>query len=284
MHPTAPAPRRPLYASIFWLIALLIALPSLNGCDLMMDDGEGGEMCVDDFLRKSGSSIEQLEREAARQGIEGSALLKKIYDASLGIADFLVDCSASEGLRALANATDGPYFRVSNAKEGMDRLITYTDRLQGESVDIAFLVDATGSMSNSISTVKNRLAEIIEGLKGKDVRVSVAFFRDRNADINTWYMRNPSGLTSASNPEVQDFLAQGEANGKGNSDIPESLYDGLFETISELPWQAKERIIVAITDAGPLTGDKTVHDLADVSALAQLNKVRVAMIQVALFQ
>lgn len=269
----------PRAATLAWLLALSAPV-GLVGCDLALTDEDGEAQCLDDFLREKGTDREALEAQAAQQGIDASTALKRIYDSVFGVVDVLVDCSASEALGGLAAGTGGQFERVKTPAEGMDKVSTFTGQVEGNSVDLVFLVDTTGSMSSSIETVRDRLGDIVATLEGKDVRVAIAFYRDQNVD-DPWYFRNASGLTRADASEITSFLASAQASGGG--DFPESLYDGVFKTVTELDWAAETRLLVAITDAPPLTGDKSDNTQATVVAACAAQDVRVLTVQVSLF-
>lgn len=259
---------------------LVAGLLGLAGCDLTVKDETGKEQCLDEFLRGVGSDRTQVETEAERRGIAATAVAEEVYRRASGVVDVLVDCSASEALSAVATGTGGAFHRVDDPEAGMDKVSEDTAAVSGESVDLVFLVDTTGSMSSSIDTVRRRLASVLATLDGKSVRVSMAFYRDNNVD-EPWYVRNASGLVAASEPEVPTFLQTAEADGGG--DFAESLYDGLYQTVTELDWQSEARLLVAITDAPPLTGGKTEHDQAAVLAACAAAGVKVVTVQVALF-
>jgi len=95
-------------------------------------------------------------------------------------------------------------------------------------VDIVFLIDATGSMSDCIDAVKASLGSFIDTLVGnqspiKDWRARVVGYRDANCDGDMWLETNPfvandiSGLRS----QLDRLTAQ------GGGDEPESLLDAL---------------------------------------------------------
>jgi hypothetical protein len=255
-----------------------LSLP-LGGCDLSLTGADGEERCLDDFLRDVGSNRERLEREAAQQGIEASGLLKQIFDTTSGVVDALVDCSASDALGGLAAGTGGRFVRVKSPDEGMDKVAEHCRGIEADTLDLVFLVDTTGSMSSSIETVRRRLNDVLASLDGKDVRVGMAFFRDANVD-NPWYGRNAGGLVSGTS-EASAFL--GTIRAQGGGDLPESLYDGVQRTVAELDWRAERRVLVAITDAPPLTGDKTTFGQTEVVALCRAQSVELLTIQVSLF-
>ena len=96
------------------------------------------------------------------------------------------------------------------------------------SVDIVFLIDATGSMADCIDAVKASLGSFIDTLVGdqspiKDWRARVVGYRDANCDGDMWLETNPfvandiSGLRS----QLDRLTAQ------GGGDEPESLLDAL---------------------------------------------------------
>ena len=249
------------------------------GCDLKVPFGDTGtdEMCLDDFLAMVATDRGILEEAAAERGIATGELLDELIDGSLGFADVLFDCSASDALGALSDGTGGRFVRVDSVEDLVGTLMNVTEEQQSLTQDIAFLVDATGSMTNDIDGVRERLDDVLRALDPDEDRVTIAWYRDRHVD-SPWYRQNSLGLTSPDAKQLERFL---EGIGpKGGGDLPESLYDGAMKMLTEVTWDSERRLLVIITDAGPT--DRDTHSIDDIVRTANDQGVSIAAIMVGL--
>lgn len=247
---------------------------AMVGCDVSVDDGSGGEQCLDEFLAELGEDRSSIEAEAEARGIEASAVITELYEGAVGVADVLFDCSARESLQQLAGDSGGTYYEVGDASEIPDAIIEHNQSIEASSVDIVFLIDATGSMSGEIDAVKKKLATIIDALDG-EVRLSVSTYRDNNVD-DPWYETSGGMVGGTTGPK--DFLADARATGGG--DIAESLFDGIVEVIDTKEWTGDARLIVAVTDAPPLMDGRTNNKLNDVISACADSQVAVVPVLV----
>lgn len=243
---------------------VFLALPLLsclsNGCDFSLKDSAGESVCLDEFLESLGKDRGVIEEEAARRGIEASALIAELVEAASGVVGVLFDCSASESLEDLSEKTGGKYEQAEDPDKMVDKILDYNKGITAETEDLVLLIDATGSMSDDIGAVKSRLSELVESLGGRITRLSIASFRDANVD-SPWYERNSSDFIDPGEREFNSFLSDISATGGG--DLPESLYDAVYRTATELDWTSEARVIIAVTDAPPLTGKLSTYSASD---------------------
>jgi uncharacterized protein YegL len=115
-------------------------------------------------------------------------------------------------------------------------------------LDLAFLLDTTGSMSGEIREAKERVRQLAAGLSearpNERIRIGVVAFRDRGDA----YVTKVSPL-SESVDDSFTFLATLHAGGGG--DGPEDVLSGLRAAIRELEWSEGERQVFLIGDAPP---------------------------------
>ncbi len=117
-------------------------------------------------------------------------------------------------------------------------------------VDIAFVVDATGSMGDEIQYLQAELGDVIartkDSLKSSTLHLGSVFYRDAGDEYVT--RRSPLSATIA---QTLDFINQQHAGGGG--DIPEAVDQALAVAIDSLAWsaQAKARLLFLILDAPP---------------------------------
>ena len=116
----------------------------------------------------------------------------------------------------------------------------------GKSVDIVLCMDTTGSMKPYINEVRKmlipRMREIISGFK--DFRIGMVLFKDYYSE----YLNKVI-------PFTRDFaLFQRNLNAiqpRGGGDIPEAVYEALYEGADKFPWAAESRLLILIGDAPP---------------------------------
>jgi len=117
-------------------------------------------------------------------------------------------------------------------------------------VDIAFVVDATGSMGDEIEFLKVELEDVIRNTFSKyadlDLNVGSVFYRDRGDEYITRHIDFQTDLL-----KVLNFIKLQRAAGGG--DTPESVNAALRSALDSLNWHenARSRILFLILDAPP---------------------------------
>jgi hypothetical protein len=142
---------------------------------------------------------------------------------------------------------------IKNAKpfnSGINYLKLESACQQINNVDIAFVVDATGSMGDEINFLKAELNEVI--FQSKEISTTLnfnfasVFYRDNGDEYLTRTM-NFSRILS----ESISFITDQRAGGGG--DYEEAVEVGLDSAINKLSWstEARARILFLILDAPP---------------------------------
>ena len=114
--------------------------------------------------------------------------------------------------------------------------------------DVAFIVDATGSMGDEIAFLKKDLVNILDRVKGGqgdiELRTGTVFYRDEGDDYVTKY----SQFTNDYRETIQ-FISMQHAQGGG--DHPEAVHSALNAALQNLHWNesARARIAFLILDA-----------------------------------
>ncbi|WBO86805.1 carboxypeptidase-like regulatory domain-containing protein [Hymenobacter yonginensis] len=117
-------------------------------------------------------------------------------------------------------------------------------------VDVAFVVDATGSMGDEIRYLQAELEDVIgqvrDSLAGVTLNVGSVFYRDAGDE----YLTRQTNL-SANLSQTLDFLRAQQAGGGG--DFPEAVDQALDVAVNELAWapEARARLLFLILDAPP---------------------------------
>lgn len=170
-----------------------------------------------------------------------------------------------EDFTEIADKTGGEQIDAKGADDVPDKILEIISPDQNEKIqagsDVVFLIDKTASMRDDIDEVKESLVTILDSAPA-DAKFSVATFGDKKEDGDEWYSISSNTL-SDNTDELQSYVNAIETTGGG--DWPESVYDGLWKVMDEVAWESqKQRIIILIGDASPLTGSKTEHSLDDV--------------------
>ena len=114
--------------------------------------------------------------------------------------------------------------------------------------DIAFIVDATGSMGDEIDFLKKDLVNILDrakgGLSGVELRTGAVFYRDEQDE----YVTKFSPFTDDYRKTIQ-YISMQHADGGG--DLPEAVHTALEAGLQNLAWNtsARARIAFLVLDA-----------------------------------
>jgi Mg-chelatase subunit ChlD len=116
-------------------------------------------------------------------------------------------------------------------------------------LDVVFVIDTTGSMSDEIDRIKGTLLSVTERLRSLDLEFDLRYGAVLYRDIGDEYLTKTHPFTS----DLAAFdtaLQQIEANGGG--DGPESLNQGLAVAIDEMEWRdGAAHLAFLIADAPP---------------------------------
>jgi hypothetical protein len=142
-------------------------------------------------------------------------------------------------------------FNISDLKpfsEGTNILATKLSCLNPAKLDIAFLVDATGSMQDEINYLKAELRDILkkvqDSMPGTQVQTGALFYRD----VSDTYLTRTSDLTPDFD-KTEAFIADNGADGGG--DFPEAVDAALEEGLDAFHWRsdATARLAFLVLDA-----------------------------------
>ncbi len=166
--------------------------------------------------------------------------------------------------------------QLDDADEGRMIDITLQAKAQRSSeVDIMFMIDTTGSMSDELSYIQAELTYIIEEVQkanenSLDIRISTNFYRDTEDD----YICRTFEFTSDIAQAITQINAQ-YANGGG--DYPEAVERALFEGISNHDWNqnARTRIMFLILDAPPHLNSEVIEVIKEQTIAAAQQGIKI---------
>ncbi|UTX50179.1 T9SS type A sorting domain-containing protein [Chryseobacterium sp. MA9] len=149
---------------------------------------------------------------------------------------------------------------IRTFKNGQNLIILDKPCLQKRVLDLAFVVDATGSMGDEISYLQSELLDVlkkIEGnLKNTTVRYGSVFYRDQEDE----YVTRKFDFSDKAE-DLVGFIKKQKAGGGG--DTPEAVVEALKVSVDELKWSNENstKIMFLILDAPPHHSEQNVKEL-----------------------
>ncbi|MFS4448373.1 VWA domain-containing protein [Maribacter sp. 2307UL18-2] len=182
-------------------------------------------------------------------------VLSEQSDMVMGNTKFI---TLDESFDVLAEYTDGQRYNAESASDVPETIIEIIRENSEIGTDLIFLIDNTSSMADDIRQVKNSINSIISELP-EGTRLGIATYNDANT-TSEWYQW--VNLDSNYDNAIT-FLNSIRVFGGG--DIPESVYDGIQFTLSQMDWSSSsKRMMVVIGDAPPLEGSRSAFSLKEV--------------------
>jgi hypothetical protein len=135
-------------------------------------------------------------------------------------------------------------------ENGINRITLKTSCAHSNIANIAFVVDATGSMGDEIKYLQDELNDVISNVAAKNrevkLRTGAVFYRDRNDE----YLSRFTDFESDPAPLMQ-FI--NEQRAKGGGDYQEAVEDALTTALDSMHWDsgARAKIVFLILDAPP---------------------------------
>lgn len=123
------------------------------------------------------------------------------------------------------------------------------ERLHLDQLDVAFVVDSTGSMGQVVRWIKRDVAKLMRafGMISREPRIGVTFYRDHGDE----YVVQSTPLTDDARQLAQAIR---NASAKGGADVPEAVYDAIAYAVRKLRWSRAanaRKVIILVGDAPP---------------------------------
>jgi Mg-chelatase subunit ChlD len=196
-------------------------------------------------------------RWSSRTDNAGSAICMPIL-----FEEHLQSSLSPTGLLVVArvNGTDYPLGNFP-ASRFLEHRFPFSASAQ-RTMDIMFVVDATGSMGDEISYLKTELYDVLQRaqgeLPGMNLRMGSVFYRDEGDD----YVTRPFNFTTKTG-DLTEFIRKQNADGGG--DFPEAVHSALEVAIRQQSWsaQAQGRLLFLILDAPPHEKESVIKSLQE---------------------
>ncbi|MEH6658076.1 vWA domain-containing protein [Leeuwenhoekiella marinoflava] len=127
-------------------------------------------------------------------------------------------------------------------------------------VDLCFIVDATGSMSDEMDFLKDDLKQVIQKVKAANSNLQISTGTVFYRDVDDEYLVKKSDFTLNLENTLTYINAQ---TADGGGDFPEAVHTALKTSIDDLQWAttAKTRIAFLLLDAPPHDEAQVMDDL-----------------------
>jgi Mg-chelatase subunit ChlD len=189
-----------------------------------------------------------------------------VFPAALGLGGELTATASCGGAPVSAKLDTRTLDGVAHLRLDLARQLPAR-----RTIDLAFVLDTTGSMSEEIEAVKQTIHAVSDqlGAAQTDVRVGLVEYKDRTDCLLTRTFPFSSDLRAFS-----DQVASLAASGGG--DTPEDMHAGLAAALDKLSWRAGAvaRMVVVIADAPPHLDYQNQRDYADAAKRAAARGIK----------
>ncbi len=121
------------------------------------------------------------------------------------------------------------------------------EKFRLDPIDVAFVVDSTGSMGHVVRWVQSDVMKMMRAfdLISTEPRIGVTFYRDHGDE----YVTQVYPMTSSAAHLAKSIQT---ATAKGGADLPEAVLEALQETVNKIGWsKSGNKAVVLIGDAPP---------------------------------
>lgn len=163
---------------------------------------------------------------------------------------------------------------INSFSRGVNNLTLDLNLLNSKKCDIAFVVDATGSMGDELEYLKVELIDVIGRVKTANPDAAINLGSIYYRDTDDEFLTRVSDFSSDINTTI-DFIRKQSANGGG--DFPEAVHTALDKAINNLQWSnsATSRIIFLVLDAPPHYEPQVVTEIHTLIATAASKGIKV---------
>ena len=181
-----------------------------------------------------------------RGAFHDNPFLLQAVQREVGEPEGVFMTEAERSFNEIAREGQGDFIYASDPEDLVQKINDILKTEIGKSVDIVLCMDATGSMGPYINGVRKMLIPVIRDTISEyaDFRIGIVLYRDYRDDFLNKVI-----------PFTKDFnVFQRNLNAiypKGGGDIPEAVYEALYEGADKFPWTAESRLLILVGDAPP---------------------------------
>jgi len=153
---------------------------------------------------------------------------------------------AFEAFKDIAEKGGGDLLEVKTIYDIIELLRNVLEKEKGKTLDLVICLDTTNSMRKYIDEVRRALIPMLQEMLGgfPSFRIGMVRFKDYNETYLTRVI-----------PFTSDFRRfQNDLNAirvHGGGDIPEAVFEALYDGATKFTWQAEAKIMILIGDGPP---------------------------------
>jgi len=149
------------------------------------------------------------------------------------------------------------------------------EKEKGKTLDLVICIDTTSSMKKYIDPVRLKLIPMLKEMLSRftSFRIGMVLFKDYNES----YLTRVIPFTNNFTHFQRDLNA---ISVLGGGDIPEAVYEALYEGSTKFKWEAQSRIMILIGDAPPhpKPRGKITKEMAENAAIEKNIKVHTMLL------
>ena len=146
----------------------------------------------------------------------------------------------------IAESGGGELIYSKGPDDVVDLIRAALEKEKGKTLDIVICLDTTNSMRKYIDTVRQKLIPMLEDMLSgfSSFRIGMVLFKD----YYDTYLTRVVPFTSDFSRFQIDLNA---IRVMGGADIPEAVYEALYDGAVKFQWEAEARVMILIGDAPP---------------------------------
>jgi len=146
----------------------------------------------------------------------------------------------------IAEEGGGKALRSAGGEDLIEKIDQVLGEAEGSSLDLVLALDTTRSMKNDMPDLRKQIVPLISKHSSRfsHYRLGLLFYRDYFEE----YLVKPFPFVT-SLEDIQKSIDRVRV--AGGRDIPEAVFEALYNSIHYYNWQAESRLIILIGDAPP---------------------------------
>jgi hypothetical protein len=151
-----------------------------------------------------------------------------------------------DSFKEISEKGNGDLIYAKGADDLVDKIKEALEKEAGKTVDIVLCLDTTASMRDDIDSVRKMLIPMLADTISKfsSFRIGMVLYKDYFDEYLTRIF--PFTLDFGHFQRLLNSIRVG-----GGRDIPEAVYEALYDAATGYTWEAESRIIILIGDAPP---------------------------------
>jgi hypothetical protein len=140
----------------------------------------------------------------------------------------------------------GDLIYSTGADDLVDKIGELLEKEKGKKVDVVLCLDTTGSMRDDIDSIRRLLIPLLERIIAdfNGFRIGMVLYKD-------YYEAYLTRVIPFTDDFAQVRTVLNNIRVGGGRDIPEAVYEALYEGAVKFPWDADSNLLILIGDAPP---------------------------------